>query len=325
MKIITILAIEGCLSSSIANLVDSFGIANLWYRQLSNKDEDLFRTQVTGISNKKIVCRDCIAVHPHLSIDKTSEFDYLILPALLPVPDSNTLRVPKLLDYIQCQYAKGTTIASVCTGAFLLAETGLLDGKIATTHWQFERKFRFRHPQVKLKIGEMITESDNLICTGAVTSIMHLVLNIIKKEGSVRLASACAKAMLIDPNCESQAPYAMYPLPRKHKDSAILQAEKYMRENLSENLSIDRLAEIVSISSRHFTRRFKLATGETPLSYLQQLRIEKAKFQLENTAMNIDEITNLVGYEDSSTFRRLFRKYTRLSPREYRDRFLLNS
>lgn len=323
MKKITFLAVEGCISSSISNLIDAFAIANLWNRAFTGGESDLFETKVVSPEGDPVTCSNCIQIHPHLSFADTINSDYLIIPGFLPVPESHTLRDPGVLDYICRHYSSGTTVASVCTGAFLLAETGLLNGRIATTNWQFEKKFRFRYPEVNLRIGRMLTETDNLICSGAVTAMMHLALRIIKREGSSRLASACAKAMLVDSHSESQAPYTTYPLAVQHRDAEIYKAEQYMRDHLARSISIDHVAEFVCISPRHFKRRFKSATGESPLNYLQKLRIQTAKDQLENTLDSIEEITRRVGYEDSSTFRRLFKRHTSLSPRGYRDRFLL--
>lgn len=319
---ITFLAVEGCLSSSISNLMDALTIANLWHTSLSGGFEPLFDTEVAGLGGKPVTSSTCIQIIPHHSLEESAFSDYLVIPAFAPLPDSRKMQNPEILNYIRRQHASGTTVATVCTGSFLLAETGLLDGKLATTNWQFAKKFRRRYPRVNLKIDSLITEEDNLICTGAATAIMTLALKLIRREGSVELASICAKALLIDPNRESQAPYVIYPLVQKHGDTEIKKAEQYMRNHLaSRSITIDKVAEFVCISPRHFKRRFRSATGESPLSYLQKLRIDTAKNHLENTLESIDEITRLVGYEDGSTFRRLFKRHTSLSPREYRDKF----
>lgn len=319
---ITFLAVEGCLSSSIANLIDAFTIANLWHNSLSGKAMPLFATEVVALEGKPVISSNCIQINPHRRLEDIAYSDYVIIPAFIPIPDSRQMQDLRILDYLRRQHTTGTTLAAICTGAFLLAETGLLNGKIATTNWQFAKKFRHRYPKVRLEIDNILTEEDNLICTGAATAIMNLALKIIKSEGSGRLASACAKALLVDPNRNSQAPYSLYIQSKRHKDNEILQAEQYMIERLDSNIVIDEVAEFVCLSPRHFKRRFKNATGESPLSYLQKLRIDEAKNRLENTLENITEITRRVGYEDDSTFRRLFKRHTTLSPREYRDRFL---
>ncbi len=321
MKTISLLAVNGCLSSTISTLIDAFSIANRWYWLGSGQDVNLIEIQVVSPDGKPVLCSDCIQIHPHRSFVDTYNSVYLIIPAFMPVPSSSVLHDPVILEYITNQHGSGTTIASVCTGAFLLAETGLLRGKDATTNWVFEKKLRFRYPEVNLIIDKIITEQDNLICTGAVTAIMHLALKIIKREGSSKLASICAKSMLVNPNFASQAPYTIYPLTEEHRDTQILKAEEYMRENLAEINSVDHVAAFICVSSRQFKRRFKKATGESPLNYLQKLRVQYVKDQLENTLDSIEEITRRVGYEDSGTLRRIFRRYTNLSPREYRDRF----
>lgn len=323
MKTIALLAIEGCLSSSITNLIDSFTIANLWHASFSENGETLFETQIVSPAGNPVICSNNIQINPHYSFKDQINADYLIIPALLPIPKSRDMRNSDVLDFICRNYSSGTTIASVCTGAFLLAETGLLNGKCATTNWRFERKFRYRYPKVHLKIDEILTENDNIICSGAVTAIMHLALRIIQREGSSQLASVCAKTMLVDSNNASQAPYVIYPLNEKHYDAEIQKAQHYMRDHLAAHITIDEVAEFVCISPRHFKRRFKNATGDSPLNYLQKLRIQTAKNQLENTRDSIEEITHRIGYEDSSAFRRLFKRHTRLSPREYRDKFLM--
>lgn len=320
---IALLAIDGCLSSSIANLIDAFTIANLWHRALTGDETELFSTRIVSHRGRPIDCSSCIRIQPHHSLEDEMDQDYLILPALLPVPETKSLRSKVIIDYIRDRYSAGVTIASVCTGAFLLAETGLLNGKTATTNWQFEKKFRHRYPQVKLQIEKRITEEGNLICSGAASSIMNLALEIIKRQGPNRLVSAWSKAMLVDPNTVSQAPYPIHPLSEQHGDKEIKRVEHYMRNNLSGAISIDRLAATVCLSPRHFKRRFRKATGESPLGYLQKLRIQAAREMLENSLDPIEEITRQVGYEDSSTFRRLFKRHTSLSPREYRDRFLM--
>ncbi len=319
---ITFLAIEGCLSSSISNMIDAFTIANLWQKTLSNDRKPLFETEVVAREDRPIHSNGCFQINPHCAMEEVTNSDYLLIPAILPVPESRQMQDSKTLDFLGKQHAFGTTLAAMCTGSFLLAETGLLDGKKATTNWQFERKFRYRYPKVNLEIESILTEEDNLICTGAATAIMNLALRIIEREGSTSLASSCARALLVDTNRESQAPYLIYSQFEKHKDTEIHRAERYMLDHLNTTISIDDVAGIACLSPRHFKRRFKQATGESPLNYLQKLRVEAAKKKLENTLDGINEITRQVGYEDSSTFRRLFKKHTSLSPREYRDKFL---
>jgi transcriptional regulator GlxA family with amidase domain len=166
-----------------------------------------------------------------------------------------------------------------------------------------------------------MTEDAGLICTGAATSFFQLALYLIEHFGSADLARSCAKALLVDPNRASQAPYAILDLPRDHGDAGVLQAQRLMENGYSEPLVIDEIAREVGISPRHFKRRFKQVIGETPLGYLQRVRIEAAKIKLERSKAPVSEITWQIGYADSSSFCRLFKKTTGLSPRDYRERF----
>jgi len=166
-----------------------------------------------------------------------------------------------------------------------------------------------------------MTEDEGLICTGAATAYFNFALTLIERYGSRALARCCAKVLLIDPNRTSQAPYCLDLEKKGHKDAAILKAQQFMEENYASIIAVDQVAVHVGISSRHFKRRFKKATSRTPLTYLQNLRIDQAKKKLESTIDSIEEITRHIGYENSSTFRRLFRQRVCLSPREYRDKF----
>ncbi|MEJ2037507.1 MAG: helix-turn-helix domain-containing protein [Desulfosarcinaceae bacterium] len=175
--------------------------------------------------------------------------------------------------------------------------------------------------KINLKPERILTEDDGLICSGAITAMYNLALYAIEIFGSAELSRKCARILLVDHNRKSQQPYMAANFHRNHGDRQILAGQRWFEKNFARQFSIDDVANFVGLSPRHFKRRFKQATGENPLRYLQQIRLEKAKSMLETGPENIETITNEVGYEDSRTFRRLFKKYTSLSPREYRDRF----
>ncbi|MEZ4529030.1 MAG: helix-turn-helix domain-containing protein [Desulfobacterales bacterium] len=231
--------------------------------------------------------------------------------------------MPDILDWLVHHRRQNTRIGAICTGVWVLAMTGLLDGKTATTNWQIVKSFRRQFPKVRLKPEQILTEDSGLICSGASTALYHLAL-CTEMFASPALSRTCARVLLIDPSRNSQTPYVIMNFPKNHGDREILKAQHWMEENYAENISIDEVAHLVHLSPRHFKRRFKNATDENPLAYLQQIRLEAAKQRLESSTDNIDEITRRIGYEDSSTFRRLFKKYTALSPREYRDKFLIS-
>ena len=318
---ITFLAAEGCLASGIAGLLDMFVIANMWSTHLSGNPEAPFATEIVTQGGRPVVSSGCVQMLPHRSMEDALVTDLVLIPPFIPLPGQDQGDTVEVRQWIIGHHRRDTPVAAMCTGVFLLAETGLLQGRIATTNWQFARKFRRRFPDVDLRPEFLLTEDNGLICTGAATAYYNLGLRIIGRYGSAELASACAKALLLDPNRDSQTPYFMLPRQREHNDHDVQKAQRYLEENFSKGVVIDEIARHVRISPRHFKRRFKQATGHAPMQYLQLVRIEAAKMKLETTRETIDEITQYIGYEDSSTFRRLFRQHTQLSPREYRDKF----
>jgi len=313
---------EGCLFSGTVGLMDAFSIANLWQRAYEGKAANpLFETEIVTVGGRPVNAHGGIRVQPHRSITDVDHADVILVPPLLPDVSPQPDRVEDVLAWLRDHYSRKTLIGALCTGTFVLAETGLLDGRCATTNWQYARMFRRRYPRVRLQPEKVMTEDSGLICTGAATSFFQLALYLIDYFGSEELARSCAKALLVDPNRESQAPYAILDFPRDHCDAGVLQAQRVMENRYPETLVIDKIAGEVGISPRHFKRRFKQAVGETPLSYLQRVRVEAAKKKLERSNAPVSEITWQIGYADSSSFCRLFKKTTGLSPREYRDRF----
>ncbi|MDD9304041.1 MAG: helix-turn-helix domain-containing protein [Desulfobacter sp.] len=198
---------------------------------------------------------------------------------------------------------------------------GLLEGKKATTNQTYARLFKKQYPGVNLQADQMLTQDDNIICSGAASAVNTLAIHLIRKFGSPKLASVCSKALLVDPNRISQAPYAMSAPLRSHMDDQVLKAQTIIENTFSRLETIDDLAKEVGISPRHFKRRFKKATGELPLKDLQRVRIDAAKEKLETTQDTIDKITWAFGYKDVSSFCRLFKQHARISPRAYREKF----
>lgn len=318
----TFLVVRDCFSSGITGLLDSFAIANLWHQELTGSSENLFTTELVSLDGKPVTSSDCIELKAHKSITETSSLQYIILPPLYPSPHLGKQIDPALENWLLTKHRTNVPIAAVCTGSFLLAETGLLNGRLATTNWQFARRFRRMFPAVNLRPEQILTKDSNLVCTGAATAHMDLALMLIKEYGSKELAEICAKVLLVDLNRTSQAPYIFHHSRPKQKDRVIDKAQHYMEQHYADIKTIDEIAAYAGLSSRHFKRRFKQATDYSPLAYLQNIRIETAKQKLESTLDSVEEITQQIGYENASTFRRLFKDRTSLTPREYRNKFL---
>jgi transcriptional regulator GlxA family with amidase domain len=321
---LTFLLDKGCLSSAICGSVDAFSIANImWQFMGQDKESPLFKTTMTSVDGKIVMTNGGISLQPDCSIEDQKDMDIIVIPAFFPPFDLESERVETICNWLREQHAKGVSIASTCTGTFLLAKSGLLNGKIATTNWQFASKFKRMFPEVYLRVDRILTEDNGIYCTGAATAFMDICLYFIKKFGSEELARLCSKALLIAPDRQSQSPYIVYDFWKSHTDQAILKSQNWMETHYAGQVTIDQIADSAGISPRHFIRRFKKATGEPPIAYLQLLRIENAKRKLEISKDSVNEITWQVGYEDINSFRRLFRKHTGLSPKEYRNKFSL--
>jgi transcriptional regulator GlxA family with amidase domain len=237
--------------------------------------------------------------------------------------DAQQPELKPLLVALHRQHERGALIASVCSGAFMLAESGLLDGRRATTHWALADAFRQRYPQVDLCANEVITEQKQLLCSGAVTSYLNLALRLVERFAGRSLASTCSKLLLIDMNRISQASYRELTVQdmQSHSDRLVERAQHWMEKHVHEGFRLSDLANHLTVSERTVIRRFKTAIGETPLGYLQAMRIDIAKRLLETSNLNVELIGERVGYGDLSTFRRLFKRETGVAPREYQQRF----
>jgi transcriptional regulator GlxA family with amidase domain len=322
MANITFIVDTGCQFSGISGLIDSFTIANRWHAAHTGQwSEPLFTSRIVSQDGMAVKVSGGFQVIPEGRFQDFQQTDVVVVPPYLPNADFLPAHAKPMLDWIVASYKQGATIASVCTGSFVLAETGLLDGRQATTHWYYSQLFKRRYPKVILEADRVLTRDQGLICSGSVSAFYYLGLHLIETFGSPLLAAQCSKSLLVDPGKASQASYAVFNVHKGHGDEEILHAQELMESRYAEAMSMEDLAKAVGISPRHFIRRFKKATDETPLGYLQQIRIDKAKFFLETSSETVNEITQVIGYENSSSFRKLFKEATGLSPSEYRSRF----
>ena len=209
----------------------------------------------------------------------------------------------------------------MCTGAFVLAAAGLLDGKRATTHWFFANEFKRRFPRVDLRPQQMIVDEGDVVTCGAVTAYLNLIIYLVEKYFGHDIALRTAKVCLIDMDHPNQLPFQIYHFPVTSSDSSIARIQEFIGEHFKEDLTIDDIAKRGGMSVRNFSRRFKNATGESFSNYIQKLRIETAKRLLESAEFSASEVMYRVGYSDERSFRRLFKRHTGLSPKHYRTKF----
>jgi transcriptional regulator GlxA family with amidase domain len=249
-----------------------------------------------------------------------SQFNIVIIPGSLdtrfPV-ECNAV----ILDWIQSQHSEGAIICSVCKGAFILAESGLLTNRPATTHWALKDAFAHEFPDVNLQVSQIFLDDGDIITAGGVMAWLDLGLRLIHRYTNSKVMMAVAKYLLIDPSGREQKYYSAYTPTFDHGDRIVVKAQHWLQNNFSKSVSLDELAEVCSTSVRTLIRRFQKALGESPTSYIQQLRVGKAQELLEFTTLTVNQVSWDVGYKDPGAFSKIFRRTLNLSPAEYRRRF----
>jgi len=325
---ISFVGLDNCFASNIVGIVDLLHSANLIGARRDPPLDPIFEWQVLSVDGQPVRASNGYTLAVDGALDSAPDGKVVIIPALsISQPErlSDTLDSHRqLVPWLKAQHQAGTIIASVCSGSFLLAESGLLDQQQATTTWWLAPLFEKRFPKVVLDSGSMLTDGGRVICCGTGMSHVDLGLHLIEKYATRELARLCAKYVVLDSRRRSQAPYTILNHLRTY-DPLIIKAEKWIKANLRKNMSIEEIADHVAVSQRTLARRFRDSTGGSPQLFVQKVRIETSKALLENTSLRIDEIVDRIGYSDDSAFRRLFKKHTNLSPREYRSRFGANA
>ncbi len=228
------------------------------------------------------------------------------------------------LPWIVNQYQNGAEVATFCTGAFLLAATGLLNGKIATTHVDSCNGFAIAFPAVKLKSDKTLTEDGRLYTSGGATSTFHLLLHLVQKYCGKDMSVKIAKFFAIDMDRDNQSYFSTFQPARDHTDELVASAQQKIESSYSEAGTIEEIIKDIPASRRNIVRRFKHVIGITPIEYLQQTRIEAAKKLLEQTDKQMSEVIYYSGYNDPKAFRKIFRKSVGMTPSEYREKFQVN-
>ncbi|MGN7786552.1 GlxA family transcriptional regulator [Niabella sp. 22666] len=247
--------------------------------------------------------------------------DLLIIPPVYGDLIEGIQLNSEAIPYFQQLYEKGCSVASLCLGAFLLAETGLLNGKRCSTHWAYLDEFRTRYPEIEVVDGAIITEVGNIYSSGGASSLWNLVLYLVEKYSDRETAILISKNFALDIDRNSQAVFAIFKGQKTHHDAEIIKVQNYIEKNYTEKIVIDELAAIVNSGRRTFERRFRHATNNTPLEYIQRVRIEAAKRFFEASRKNVSEVMFDVGYTDTKAFRDTFKKITGLTPVDYRNKY----
>ena len=319
MKRVSILVPESSVMQAIADPQYLFSAVNQ-FMAVSGK-KPLFDVQLVGVKKEVKLNDGMFSVTTTQLLKDIQETDLIVIPALFGDMKSAIAQNEKLLPWINQQYDKGAEVASLCVGAFLLASTGLLDGKKCSTHWGFQNEFREMFPSVEVTDGSIITEEQRIYTSGGANSYWNLLLHLVEKYTDRPTAILASKYFAIDIDRESQASFAMFQGQKNHNDEAIRQAQEFIEENIQEKITIDELAEKAALGRRSFERRFKAATNNSVLEYINRVKIEFAKKSFETSRKNINEVMYDVGYTDTKAFRTIFKKITGLNPVEYRNKY----
>ena len=317
MKHVSIIVPQGdSILSSIIGPFKALNAANDFLQKTGRKP--MFDIHLVGLSDETKLYGGLFSVHPDVLMKDVKKTDLIIIPAI--EPRSLQLNVD-FIPWINEQYKLGGEVASLCVGAFLLASTGLLKGKKCTTHWLAADAFRQMFPDVLLVTEKIITEDNGIYASGGAYSFINLILHLIEKYCGRDVAVFISKVLEVEIERKSQSPFTVFMGQKEHEDEPIKKAQEYIESNVKEKISVDQLAGLFLISKRNFERRFKKATANTPVEYLQRVKIEAAKKSLESGRENINEVMYAVGYSDSKAFRTTFKKITGLSPLDYRKKY----
>ena len=320
-RTVTILALWGTPLSSVAVPLDVFSsAAHMCKTIFETEAKPPFDVRVASVDGKPIPVMGGVTVGVHCGIDDVHSSDLVLISALINAPESRA-QLPKAIAWIKARHAAGSKIAGLCTGAFVLAATGLLDGKAATTHWGACRRFSAMFPKVKLLPHRLLVDESPLYTSGGSHGASDLCFYLVENILDRHTALDWSRVLVKDFRSATQSPYAVFSGNRKHTDREIASVQDFLEEGYAAPLSVATMAERAGLGKRTFERRFKAATGEPPLIYLQRLRVEAAKRILETENDSVEQITCRVGYEDSATFSRLFLRYVGLPPAAYRRKF----
>lgn len=280
-----------------------------------------FTVQLVALTRAPRTYDGVFTVHPDATVRSVARTDLIIIPPVNGDMEDVVAKNSAFFPWIRCQHGRGAEVASLCVGAFLLAGTGLLDGKKCSTHWSAERQFRTLYPDVELVSDRVITDEKGLYSSGGANSFWNLLLYLIEKYVDRPLAVHIAKFYAIEIDRVSQASYFMFKGQKEHEDEAVRQVQEYIERNVQKRVTVAHLAEMVALSRRNLERRFKKATSNTVVEYMQRVKVEAAKVHLERPRASVNEVMERTGYTDTKAFRTTFRKITGLSPVQYRAKY----
>jgi transcriptional regulator GlxA family with amidase domain len=317
MKKVVFVISQQMLMTSASWPADMINAANQAAKTLCPQKPQLEIITV-GLDEEVIASQRLFSIRPLHHISDITTADLIYLPALWRNPQAVLKNSQSLIPWLHHHYENGAIISGVGTGCCFMAEAGLLDHKPATTHWYYFDEFQKRYPLIKLKRQHFITQAGNLYCAASINSLADLTIHFIQQLFNKSVAQHIERHFSHEVRRAYESVGYFEDGNMNHSDEEILQIQLWMKNNMSKTVPMSELAQQFSMSLRNFTRRFKEATGKTPLHYIQDIRISTASDLLQSSNLSIGDIASKVGYNDPSHFTQLFRKKLQLSPREYR-------
>ncbi|MBC7934266.1 MAG: helix-turn-helix domain-containing protein [Rhizobacter sp.] len=319
MKNIAILALETAVVEAVADPRYMFTAINEFLK--SEGKQPMFNVQLVGLTREVKLVDGLFSIHTDALLKEAKKPDLVIIPAISGNLENAVKLNKDFIPWIVEQYKNGAEVASLCLGAFVLASTGLLNGKSCSTHWLFANDFRTMFPEINLVDNRIVTEQNGLYSSGGANSYWNLLLYLVEKYTSRDMAILASKFFVLDIDRQSQSPFQIFKGQKIHEDQEMVKVQEFIETNYQEKISVDELCTKFGIGRRTFERRFKKATNNSIVEYMQRVKIEAAKRQLESGRKTVSEVMYEVGYTDTKAFRDLFKKITSMSPVDYRNKY----
>ncbi|MCW3126838.1 MAG: AraC family transcriptional regulator [Bacteroidetes bacterium] len=319
MICISILALKNAVMASITDSAYVFTKVNEFLKEAGKTP--LFKIQLVGFTEEVRFNNGPYTIRTDAIFATVRKTDLIIIPSLAGHASSATYINKDCAIWIAEQYKNGSEVASLCTGAFLLAYSGILDGKQCTTHWEYANEFRYFYPSVTLVDEKVITDQDGLYSSGGSTAYWNLLVHLVEKYTNREIAIRTAKYFVVDLDKNNQSAFIIFQGLKDHEDEVVLKAQKFIEQNYAEKITVNQIADRFNVTRRTFERRFKKATRNTVAEYIQRVKVEATKKQLEIGRKSINEIMYAVGYSDIQTFREVFKRITGMTPVDYRGKY----
>lgn len=322
MITVTVLGFDYVLASALTGINDLLCLAGVsWNKYQNLPTERKFKVQIASIDGKPIYTMNNIYITPHCALQGIEHSDIYLVPSIAGDIEKTLADNDELINYLAGLKNTKAVIGSNSTGSFFLAEAGLLDNKVATTHWASQTLFKQKYPHIELQTEQLITHQENILCDGGGMAWFDLGLYLIELFCDHQTAIGTAKSFVLDTGASAELTYSPLIAKKYHKDKTVRAVQEWMEMHFTEQVSIVELSQQFGVSNRTLIRRFKEAAGLTPSEYLQEVRLDAACKYLVQSNKTIDQITHAVGYNDISSFTKLFKRKTSLSPSGYRARY----